>query len=211
MQYKLELRYSLLNNEGYNKILNLVGVEELVASEAVEEHSAEDNSNASTQEELETNLQLLELQRKLKSCEKQIRHLHQETETLKQKMHSVFNEDQIQYLKRGRMTGRRWQTDTIKKCLKLYLLSGTTAYEELRTQNYPIPSIRTLQRRMEGFKFEPGILHDLFPLLETKIHCMKPEERYAVLLMDEMALKPGLQYDHSTGKILGMWYLFSFN
>jgi hypothetical protein len=36
---------------------------------------------------------------------------------------------------------------------------------------------------------------------------MKPEEKHALLLVDEMAIKSGLEYDNTTGEILGMYYL----
>jgi hypothetical protein len=57
------------------------------------------------------------------------------------------------------------------------------------------------------FKFRPGILHDLFPFLKAKVECMKLEEKHALLLVDEMGIKSGLEYDNTTGEILGMYYL----
>lgn len=99
----------------------------------------------STPEQEETNSCILELKRKLNLAQKRARKLNEEVETLKKQVQAVFNEDQIDFLKRGTMIGRQWHTDTIKNCL-----------------NYPLPCIRTLQKRIEMFKFRPGILHDLF-------------------------------------------------
>jgi hypothetical protein len=101
----------------------------------------------------ESNSCILELKRKLNLAQKRTRKLNEEVEMLKNQVETVFNEDQIDFLKRGTMIGRQWKTDTIKKSLKLYLSCGTTGYEELRKQNYPLPCIRTLQKRIEIFKF----------------------------------------------------------
>ncbi|KAJ8978026.1 hypothetical protein NQ317_000485 [Molorchus minor] len=59
------------------------------------------------------------------------------------------------------------------------------------------------QKRMEGFKFGSGILEHVFTILRTKVECMKLEEREAVLLVDEMAIKPGLEYDTALEKVVG--------
>jgi hypothetical protein len=101
----------------------------------------------------ESNSCILELKRKLNLAQKRTRKLNEEVEMLKNQVETVFNEDQIDFFKRGTMIGRQWKTDTIKKSLKLYLSCGTTGYEELRKQNYPLPCIRTLQKRIEIFKF----------------------------------------------------------
>lgn len=40
-------------------------------------------------------------------------------------------------------------------------------------------------------------------IIYFQIQTFQPEEKHAVLLIDEMAIKPGLQYDNSTGAIIG--------
>jgi hypothetical protein len=40
--------------------------------------------------------------------------------------------------------------------------------------------------------------------LELKINCLLPKERHAVLLIDEMAIKPVFQFDNNSGEIIGM-------
>jgi hypothetical protein len=117
----------------------------------------------------------------LNLAQKRTRKLNEEVEMLNKQVETVFNEDQIDFLKRGTMIGRQWKTDTIKKSLKLYLSCGTTGYEELRKQNYPLPCIRTLQKRIEMFQFRPRILHDLFPFLKAKVECMKSQEKHAFI------------------------------
>lgn len=49
----------------------------------------------------------------------------------------------------------------------------------------------------------PGVLEELLPALECKVKSMAPSERHAVLLVDEMQLTPGLDYDSSTKTVIG--------
>ena len=50
----------------------------------------------------------------------------------------------------------------------------------------------------------PEIHDQIFKLLEIKVDCLLPEEKHAVLMIDEMAIKPGLQFDNSSGEVIGM-------
>lgn len=63
----------------------------------------------------------------------------------------------------------KWSENTINKSLKLYLACGAKGYDEIRRQNLPYPSIRTLQHRLQCLKFKPGILEDIFGMLELKL------------------------------------------
>ncbi|KYQ54646.1 hypothetical protein ALC60_06453 [Trachymyrmex zeteki] len=115
----------------------------------------------------------------------------------------VFNIDQRQCIACLSYRGILWSSRTFNKALKLYVTCGQKGYEEIRRQNLPYPSIRTLQERIQYLKFKPGVLEDVFTILKIKVETFKPEEKHAVLLIDEMAIKPGLQYDNSTTSIIG--------
>ncbi|KAH7984666.1 hypothetical protein HPB52_023495 [Rhipicephalus sanguineus] len=67
----------------------------------------------------------------------------------------------------------------------------------------PLPSERTLQRKIEGFKFAPGLLTEVMDLLKIKIGDLSQQERHAVLMLDEMQITKGLDFDPSTGMLLG--------
>lgn len=123
----------------------------------------------------------------------------------------MFETDQIeQLLRKDTQNAIKWSQASMRNYLKLYLTCGTTGYEELRRQNYPLPSIRTLQRKIHSFKCMPGIHQEILNLLETKVECLLPEERHAVLLIDEMAIKSGLQFDNNSGEIIGIYYYILF-
>lgn len=73
-------------------------------------------------------------------------------------------------LSRKSTRGLPWQTDTIKKALKLRFSSGDTGYKEiLNTAHLPLPSVRTLQEKLQHIDFKPGILTAVFDYLSTKV------------------------------------------
>lgn len=67
------------------------------------------------------------------------------------------------------MQGIKWSDNTIVKALKLRLSCGSRGYSVLQELGQPLPSERTLQRRLEGYKFAAGILHEMLRPLEVKV------------------------------------------
>ncbi|KAJ3641321.1 hypothetical protein Zmor_027833 [Zophobas morio] len=143
------------------------------------------------------------LEEKLETANKTIQTLKNENEQLLKNLKKIFQPEQIRSLKKGFSNCTKWSEQTVRKALKLYLTCGSNGYEEIRKQNYPFPSIRTLQRRLQFFKCMPEIHDQIFKLLEIKVDCLLPEEKHAVLMIDEIAIKPGLQFDNSSGEVIG--------
>ncbi|CAM4652594.1 unnamed protein product [Leuciscus chuanchicus] len=67
----------------------------------------------------------------------------------------------------------------------------------------PLPNIRTLQRRMQHIKLEPGVLGEVFEMLRLKAGGMSEMERECVLSLDEMSITPGVELHMGTGKLFG--------
>lgn len=119
----------------------------------------------------------------IKSYEEQIKKLKKslnktvvEHNILKKKLqkryvrfNEIFNEDQKDFITRKTQRGTSWSADTITKALKLYAACGQKGYEEVRRQHLPYPSICTLQSRIQGLKFKPGIFEDIFNMLKIKV------------------------------------------
>ncbi|KAG0430722.1 hypothetical protein HPB47_022435 [Ixodes persulcatus] len=53
--------------------------------------------------------------------------------------------------------GNRWSNQTVQKTLQVRLTCGSRGYKLLKDEVLPLPSERTLQRRIEVVKFEPDI------------------------------------------------------
>ncbi|XP_065280812.1 THAP domain-containing protein 1-like [Dermacentor albipictus] len=74
---------------------------------------------------------------------------------------NYLNEDQKTALERQDRTCRTWSADTVKKALQLKFACGGTGYDLLIEQGYPLPSRRTLCRRLQHLSFKPGVLHEI--------------------------------------------------
>ena len=78
--------------------------------------------------------------------------------TYKNVLTSLFTQDQIRNLilqqrSDGKPKRIKWSNATIKKALRLKFACGNTGYDELLRQGFPLPSRRTLSRRIEHIKF----------------------------------------------------------
>ena len=62
----------------------------------------------------------------------------------------------------------KWSNDTVKKASKLRFAAGSSGYKALQDFQIPLPGIRTLHRRMQSVRFEPGILTEVFDFLKLK-------------------------------------------
>lgn len=82
------------------------------------------------------------------------------------------------------------------------LKCGSSGYEEIR-KRVPLPSLRTLQRRIKHIEFSPGILKEVFDLLANEIHNHKEEWKDCMLALDEMSIIPGEVIDPCTNRAIG--------
>ncbi|XP_064479757.1 uncharacterized protein LOC135393192 [Ornithodoros turicata] len=148
--------------------------------------------------------QIEELRRKLNLAYKKIRKLEKKVQALESDSRGHLSRDQLVCIQNTDMRGNMWSEETIKKALHIRLSCGRGGYAFLRdSKSLPLPCERVLLKRIAGIKFAPGILEELLPALECKVKTMAPSERHAVLLVDEMQLTPGLDYDSSTKTVIG--------
>lgn len=97
-----------------------------------------------------------------------------------------------------------WSNATSIKAFKIKFSCGTSGYQELLKQGYPLPALRTLRRKLEKIRFSPGILHEVFEFLKLKVDNFKNNhERECVIVIDEMAITPSKSYDTATKVYLG--------
>ncbi|XP_011883645.1 PREDICTED: uncharacterized protein LOC105570805, partial [Vollenhovia emeryi] len=93
----------------------------------------------------------------------------------KKALSSIFTEDQITSLLTKSQSVKKWSNETIKRALQLRLVCGTNGYKELIHHGIPLPNIRTLTRRLEFFKFKPGISDPMLEFLQHKKPYFKKE------------------------------------
>ena len=93
------------------------------------------------------------------------------------------------------MRGSKWGAITVKKALQLRFTCGSTGYEQLLQQQFPLSSLRTLRRKMQGVVFKPGVLDAVFNLLQLKVQQRKPTECECCLTLVEMTITPSVKFD----------------
>ena len=74
--------------------------------------------------------------------------LKKEKQAMEKSFKTIFNDDQLRALGSKSTRGWNWSDDTIKNALLLKFSCGINGYEELLKMHYPLPSLRTLQRRV---------------------------------------------------------------
>ena len=115
----------------------------------------------------------------------------------------IFGKDQLNAMSRRSMNGVQWSPTTVRKALLLRFSCGSSGYKLLLKQGYPLPSERTLQRRLQNISFQPGVLTHVFELLKLKVQGLTKEERLCCLTLDEMSLTQKVEYDISSGELVG--------
>ncbi|GBM30910.1 hypothetical protein AVEN_9794-1 [Araneus ventricosus] len=88
--------------------------------------------------------------------------------------------------------GRRWSAKEKSFALNIYLHSPS-AYRILR-KFFAFPSKATLHRYTYNVSRAPGFCSNLVKCLKTQSSRMSEAEKLCVLIIDEMAIKPGYTY-----------------
>lgn len=137
-----------------------------------------------------------------------IRSLKRQVKSGREKLDSMskikfLNEDQKKVMTRKTSRGCAWSEKTIRTSLQIKHACGTAGYELLRSLSYPLPSNRTLIRRLQNIHFLPGILHEVFDVLKRKVEAMEDIEKDCVLFMDEMEIAQGYAHDRSLDYLFG--------
>lgn len=69
--------------------------------------------------------------------------------------------------------------------------------------NYPLPSLRTLRRKLENVKFHSGILDEIFSLMSLKVTTLNEFEKDCVLVLHKMFITEGITYDVASKAFIG--------
>ncbi|KAM7285020.1 hypothetical protein ISCGN_032009 [Ixodes scapularis] len=99
----------------------------------------------------------LQMSRKIKQLENENRRLVRQAAlqktreaTFRSQLHKIFTADQLAALSRSSNRGSKWSNETVKKSLQMRFACGSTGYDLLLEGGFPLPSSRTLRRRLEG-------------------------------------------------------------
>ncbi|XP_046845647.1 uncharacterized protein LOC124439465 [Xenia sp. Carnegie-2017] len=111
------------------------------------------------------------LREELEMLKKELKKAKENHNNLANNISALFNEDQIAYLSKRPGYGKVWwSNNTIESAIQIRYSCGATGYSTLLGMNYPLPSIRTLNRRMEHIEFSSGLTNEVFAPLQLKVN-----------------------------------------
>lgn len=120
-------------------------------------------------------------------------------ENLEKALRCLFTQGQIKQLKAGNRR-QNYKQEDIAQSITLYATSAK-AYRFLKINNFPLPSVRTLQRWSQKLDVSTGILKPVVQLLSAA-NQMSQTQKLCVLSFDEMKSKKKYCYDRSTDSML---------
>lgn len=97
--------------------------------------------------------------------------------------------------------GNRWN-DEIKLFSLRNLYYIPQGYKFL-CQYFQLPSVRTLQKYVEGIRLHCGINENIFQLLKEKVETLPEDAKIVNLSVDEMSIMCNLTYDTASDCIIG--------
>lgn len=104
---------------------------------------------------------------------------------LKKALEKFLNEDQIKAMKNKKRNNQPWGSKTIGDCYKMLAKLGNSKYSFLRSIEWPIVSLRTLQERTSQVRFLPGPQNQFMDILGEKVS-KDSLGQLAVMGVDEM-------------------------
>lgn len=106
---------------------------------------------------------------------------------------------------------RQWDNETSMKSLKIHFAVGVHGFQYLKEMNFPLPCYSTITRRLQGLTLELGLFESLLEPLVFKVQQLEKEDRFCILLFDEMEISCEESYDKNRGKRYGMITLGNTN
>ena len=105
-------------------------------------------------------------------------------------------------LRRGSSTTKKYSSQFKRLVIRLSFKSAS-AFKYL-SKRLHLPSRSTVHRWISSISFVEGFDQDLFRLLEERVKSLPEKDRVVSIIMDEMALKEGMEYDRGRDMITGV-------
>ncbi|XP_071636282.1 uncharacterized protein [Temnothorax longispinosus] len=138
--------------------------------------------------------------KKLKTLEEEVRINNLYPKILQ----NLLNSDQINLLCRKYKKIPKWSDKTLVKAYQLKFACGYSGYQELLRHGFPLPSIRTLRKKLENWKFQSGKSDEIFEFLNIKVSQFQNDiDRDCLIVLDEVRITPSKIYDSSTNTYVG--------
>ncbi|KAM7299236.1 uncharacterized protein ISCGN_019803 [Ixodes scapularis] len=125
-------------------------------------------------------------------------------------LHKFFTADQLAALLRSSNRGSKWSNETVKKSLQMRFTCGSLGYDLLLEGSFPLPSSRTLGRRLEGEHCPTGpqSLHGHCPALPGGESWLEHQLPHHGLVLGTEARDPCPLHGHRL-QLLGLSHFIS--
>ncbi|KAM7308369.1 uncharacterized protein ISCGN_012003 [Ixodes scapularis] len=130
--------------------------------------------------------------------------------TFRSHLHEFFTVDQLAALSRSSNRGSKWSNETVKKSLQMRSACGSLGYDLLLEGSFPLPSSRTLGRRLEGEHCPTGpqSLHGHCPALPGGESWLEHQLPHHGLVLGTEARDPCPLHGHRL-QLLGLSHFIS--
>lgn len=112
-------------------------------------------------------------------------------------METIFSKNQIAKLHNAKRI--QWSVSEISNAIVLYSV-GPRAYRLMLKMKHPYLAVSTLRSWLKKIKIQPGILRNVFKLIESTDFNKK--DRVCTLLFDEMKIRKEYIYDRAEDETL---------
>ncbi|XP_071643599.1 uncharacterized protein [Temnothorax longispinosus] len=151
------------------------------------------------------------MQQESNIAQMEIDKLKESLKTTTDALHKLFTPGQIKILMSPNANPRiRWSSEDITSAIALRSLSPK-AYRFLRNvKKLPLPSISILQNWCATFNVQPGILKDVFKIMEDKGQNLSITEKLTILSFDELYISNKVDLERKEQKIYGPYKTCQF-
>lgn len=117
-------------------------------------------------------------------------------------MKRKLGEDQFRLMASGEAKISKWSDESLIEGFQSKFDCGSKAYEEERKKRR-LPSSRTLREKLQPLRLESGTLKEIIKLLKKKVSAMNDLNKDCVIVFDEMAIQPGVNYCNNLKQYIG--------
>lgn len=117
-----------------------------------------------------------------------------------EEMSNIFYKNKLKAVGR-RVNEKLWEPETLRQALILKVKCGSSGYNEVR-KHFPLPTLRTLQRRIKHIEFRPGTFEEVFNYLADEVPHHREEWKDCALVFDEMSIKSEEIMDSNTKEFI---------
>lgn len=99
---------------------------------------------------------------------------------------------------------RKMRYTNFQKWLAVNVMIGCSGHGySFLSKILSLPSLSTISRYLQNITSQPGITHRNAKTIKLKVNPASPEDTMCFILLDEMSLRRGLQFNERTGSISG--------